>query len=814
MPAPALRSSLVALVALVAPVALLSQEGYRVPSPDLVAIVDAEPTPSVSIDPTGRMLVLMSRRSLPTIAELAAPELRLAGLRIDPRTNGPSRFQGVSGLTLRPIDGGNDRPVTGLPDGARIGNALWSPDGRHIAFTITDDDGIDLWCADVATGRARRVTQRALNAAIAAPYGWLPDASGFVVVAIPEERGAPPARPLVPDGPIVQSHEGKSAPARTYQDLLANPYDEDLFDHHATAEILLVDLDGAVRRVIAPRVVTGVEASPDGRYLLVESIHRPYSYRHPLDRFPRRAEVTTIDGGLVHTVADEPLADAIPLSFGSVATGPRDIAWRADAPATIVWAEARDGGDASKAAEIRDEIRMLAAPFSASPVSLAKLPNRYGGFVWGNDTLALLSDWWYKTRRTRLLAIDPSRPGTSRVLFDRSFEDRYGDPGDPLTHANGRGRELLRLTSDGRSIYLTGVGASPEGNRPFLDRLELATAKSERLWRSEAPYYERVVDLLEDAPLRIVTTRESPTERPNYMLRDLASGTLRPLTSFPHPYPHLAGIQKELIHYERADGVKLTATLYLPAGYTKEKGPLPAILWAYPQEFKSADAAGQVSDSPYRFNYLSWGSAMPFVARGYAVIDDPSMPIIGEGSTEPNDTFIAQLVASAQAAVDAVVRRGVVDRNRIAVGGHSYGAFMTANLLAHSDIFRAGLARSGAYNRTLTPFGFQGEDRSYWDVPETYNTMSPFMNANRIDEPILLTHGGADNNPGTFTMQSERLFEAIKGLGGTARLVVLPHEGHGYRARESVLHMLWETEQWLDRWVRNAAPRLAAPGGG
>jgi dipeptidyl aminopeptidase/acylaminoacyl peptidase len=811
-----LYAAIGALVALVTPGFLAAQQdsgGYRIPSPDLVAIVDAQPTATVSIDPHGTWMLLMARRSLPSIAELAAPELRLAGLRIDPRTNGPSRFQAVVSLTLRPLADGDDRMITGMPEGARIGNVSWSPDGNRIAFSVTNDHGIELWAATIADAKARRVGTRHLNGAIATPYRWLPDSRGMLVVAVHSDRGAAPEKPIVPNGPVVQSHEGKSAPARTYQDLLGNSYDEDLFDYHATAELLTVSLEGAERAIAPSLVLTSVEPSPDGRFVLVESIHRPYSYRHPYDRFPRRAEIYTIDGRRVHTVADEPLADAIPITFGSVETGPRSIAWRDDAPATVYWSEARDGGDAGKPADVRDEVLMLAAPFTGAPTSIANLPNRYGGVTWGNDTLALLDDWWYKTRRTRTILFNPSRPTEQRVIIDRSFEDRYADPGDPLLHPNRFGRNVLLLSEDARALFLTGLGASPEGNRPFLDRFELASSATQRLWQSKAPYYERLIDLISVAPLRIVTTRESPTERPNYLLRDLTKGTERQLTTFPHPYPQLAGVQKELIHYDRADGVKLTATLYLPAGYTKQKGPLPAILWAYPQEFKSAEAAGQVTESPYSFNWISWSNALAFVARGYAVIDDPSMPIIGEGETEPNDSYVAQLVASAQAAVDAAVARGVVDRNRVAVGGHSYGAFMTANLLAHSDIFRAGLARSGAYNRTLTPFGFQGEERSYWQAPLVYDAMSPFMNADRIDEPLLLTHGGADNNPGTHTMQSERLFEAIKGLGGTTRLVVLPHEGHGYRARESVLHMLYETEQWLERWVRNAPPRLAAPGG-
>lgn len=138
---------------------------------------------------------------------------------------------------------------------------------------------------------------------------------------------------------------------------------------------------------------------------------------------------------------------------------------------------------------------------------------------------------------------------------------------------------------------------------------------------------------------------------------------------------------------------------------------------------------------------------------------------------------------------------------------------MTANLLAHSDLFRAGIARSGAYNRTLTPFGFQSERRTFWEAPEMYAKVSPFWYADKIKEPILLIHGEADNNQGTFPIQSERMFAAIRGNGGTARLVMLPLEAHGYAAKESTEHTLFEMVQWFDKWVKNAKPRGSSQAG-
>jgi len=338
--------------------------------------------------------------------------------------------------------------------------------------------------------------------------------------------------------------------------------------------------------------------------------------------------------------------------------------------------------------------------------------------------------------------------------------------------------------------------------------VNLQTGASTRLFQSQAPYYEDPQILLDAEGTRALISRESPTEPTNYYVRDLAAnGKLRELTHFPNPLPQLVGVKKEQIRYKRKDGVELTGTLYLPPHYDPKKdGPRPMLMWAYPAEFKSADAAGQVTDSPYRFNRISYWGPQAFLTMGYTVLDNFSVPIVGEGSKEPNDTYIPQLVASAEAAVDEVVRRGVADRNRIAVGGHSYGAFMTANLLAHTRLFKAGIARSGAYNRTLTPFGFQSEERNYWQAPEVYNTMSPFNYADHIKDALLMIHGEQDNNSGTFPIQSERMYAAIKGLGGTARLVLLPNEAHAYRARESIMQMLAEMNNWLDVYVKQAKP--------
>jgi dipeptidyl aminopeptidase/acylaminoacyl peptidase len=786
-------------------------DGYRLPPQGLVDIIDAPPTPGVLPDPRGQWLLILERPSLPPIAELAERELRLGGLRIRPANHSPSRAGYLTGLRLLRLSDLSERRISGLPEGARITNFQLSPDGSRCAFTNVKPDGVDLWVAEMATAAARRLAGP-LNLTASTEPRWLADSRTLVVTLVDPASGAEPATKEVPTGPVIRDSSGHAAPAPTFQDLLKSPQDEALFAHYLTSRVARVTLDGQVTPIGAAGLVVELMPSPDGRYLLVETLHRPFSYLVPAGRFPRRFEVWDLDGKVVRTVADLPLAEEIPITFDSVATGPRAVSWRADAAATLFWVEALDGGDAGKEAAERDRAVQLAAPFAGEPAPLATLAYRFQGVEWGNDGLALLNEEWFKTRRTRTWMVQPGTKVGPKLLFDRSSEDRYGDPGFPLMTRDARGQMVLRTADGGKTLFLAGAGASAEGDRPFLDALDLASRKTRRLFHSAAPWYELPVDLLDPAGKQLLVRRETVDQPPNYFVRDLTAGAgapLRQLTRFPHPTPQLAGIHKELIRYQRADGVQLTGTLYTPAGWKPADGPLPTLLWAYPQEFKSADAAGQVTDSPYRFARAGAGSPLVWLTRGYALLDNPSMPIVGEGTKEPNDTYVQQLVASAQAAVDEVVRRGVADRRRIAIGGHSYGAFMTANLLAHCDLFTAGIAESGAYNRTLTPFGFQAEERDLWHAQETYIKMSPFLYADKVKHPLLLIHGQADNNQGTDPIQSERFFNALKGNGAPARLVFLPLEAHGYRGRESVLDVLAESSDWLDKYVKNRPPEWA-----
>ena len=777
---------------------------YQMPPKTIADLIDAPPTPGAAIDPTQQWLLIIDLPNLISIEELSQPELRLAGSRINPMTHGPSRGWYYTDLKLLNIKTRDQIAIEGIPKNAKIHNVKWSPDGKHIAFITTKENGQDLWVVQVDTGSARKLISDRVNN-VYTPFVWLPDNRTLLCTVIPAGFEKPPAKPAVPQGPVVQEATGKKAPARTYQDLLKDSHDETLFEHYFTVQVVKITLDGNKHPIGNIGIIRRAEPSPNGKYILVETLHRPFSYVLPAYRFPKKIEIWDLEGHVVKEIADLPLADEVPIAFGSVPTGPRAFGWRSDMPATLHWVEAQDGGDPKAEADIRDTIYTLDAPFTDEPKSLLSLKLRYSNIMWGNENLALVYETWWKDRRFRSWKVNPSHTiDNATQLFDYSWQDRYNDPGWPLTKQLPNGHWILLTDEHARSIYLVGDGASPEGDRPFIDEFDLNQMKPNRLWRSQEPYFERPIELIDVEKGILLTRRESISVQPNYFLRDLKKDTMSQITHFPHPTPQFKNVRKELIRYDRADGVKMTATLYLPPDYKVEDGSLPMLMWAYPREYKSADAAGQVTDSPYRFIRVGWPSPLLWLMEGYAVLDNPTMPIIGEGDDEPNDKYIEQLVASAKAAVDEVVRRGVAERGRIAIGGHSYGAFMAANLLAHSDLFSAGIARSGAYNRTLTPFGFQSEERTLWQAPEVYFKMSPFMHADKVNEPILLIHGEADNNSGTFPMQSERFYSAVKGHGGTAKLVMLPFESHGYRARESVMHMLWETTEWLEKYVRKA----------
>ncbi len=778
-----------------------TQRSYAIPPQVVVDILDASPAPTPLVSPRRDVVALLDARAMPGIAELARPMHRLAGYRINPRNSAPWRSPAITGMTLTPLDGSQTRKHRVVaPRGTTLGWPRFAPDGRHLSYAVIRDTGVELWVVDVSTGAPRPLTDASLNATWGDPCDWLADSSGVLCRFRMSARGAPPEAPRAPLGPNVQESDGRRAPVRTYQDLLTDAHDDALFEYHFTSQIATVGLTTGSRTSIRhPGLFARVLGAPDSQHLLVERLERPFSRLVPGSRFRKSIEVWNRKGEVVE-LFDLPVAEAVPI--GGVATGPRAHRWNPTEPATLVWTEALDGGDPQARVSRRDRVLSLAAPFDGTPTEIVRTAFRVTSVAWTEDGTALVRESDRATRWTRTWLLYPGAP-EARALFDHSAEDAYADPGAPLRRPGGGGASEPVL-QDGSHIYLTGRGASPLGDRPFIDRLNVTTFDTERIFRTDETSYETVVAVLSSDGHSLLTRRESPTEPPNYVVRNMVAGTTRHITRFEDPTPVLRQVRKQLLTYERDDGVSLSATLYLPPGY-RDGERRPLLMWAYPREYTTPAAASQVRGSPHRFTRLRGASHLLLLTQGYAVLDGPAMPIVGEGETA-NDTYVEQLVASAAAAIDAVVEMGVADRDRIAIGGHSYGAFMTANLLAHSDLFRAGIARSGAYNRTLTPFGFQNERRTFWEAPEVYGGMSPFFHAHKINEPILLMHGEIDNNSGTFPMQSERLYMALKGHGATVRYVTFPHESHGYSARESVLHAVAEMVSWCDAHVRNAAP--------
>jgi len=779
---------------------------YQKPPKEIMELVDVPLAPSVLIDKNGENVVLIYRDPYKSIAELSEEELRLGGLRINPKTNIGSRTRYYNDIKTKKALKDEIKKVEGLPETPRLSNFNWSPDQKMIAFTNTTSSGVEIWVLNINESKATKLMGATVNANMGNPIEWKKDNSGLLVNVLPEDRKELiDTDEAIPEGPVISVSEGEKAQNRTYQDLLSNPNDEFNFEQLARSKIVLLDLEGNASEFLPTAMYSDISVSPNGEYVMISKIKTPFSYLVPYYRFPNETNIYDMDGDLISQVMDVPLQEVLPKGFMSVRTGRRSMNWRNDQPATLVYAKALDEGDPENEVEFRDEVYQLEAPFEGEGKPLLKTINRYRYIQWGNDDLAIAHDYWWNTRNMKAYVFNPSdNDQEPEVLFDRNYQDRYNDPGSFVTTKNEFNEYVLEM--DGEKAFLMGDGYTPEGQFPFIDEIDLKTQNKNRLYESE--YTDKLEDLYSSIDMKkgkVLVRIESKTDYPNYYFRNIKKkDDLKQITSFENPFKSMQNVHKEVISYEREDGLSLDGTLYLPVGYDQsKKEKKPMILWAYPREYKDKSSAGQNTSNPNEFIYPYYGSPIYWVTQGYVVLDGAAFPIVGEGEEEPNDTFRKQLVSNAKAAIDAVDNMGYIDKGRVAVGGHSYGAFMVANLLSHSDLFAAGIARSGAYNRTLTPFGFQSEERSYWDSPETYYNMSPFMHADKMDTPLLLIHGQADNNSGTYPLQSERYFNALKGLGATARLVMLPKESHGYSAKESILHMLWEQHEWLERYVKN-----------
>lgn len=778
---------------------------YQQPPKLMADMLLAKPTPAVSFDDKANWMLLSERNSYPTVEELGQPEARIAGMRINPNNFSLSRQTFINNFKLRKVNQENELQVKGLPATLLASSVSWSPSQTKIAFLQNNADAVDLYVIDVATQTAKKINKRPLNTLMGGAYSWLDD-NTLIYKTILQPASAAPKRPITPMGPSIQENYGKAAPIRTYQDLMKTPYDEQLFSFMATVQ-LVMNKNGVETNIGKPNIYTTISPSPDKQYIMIRTLRKPFSYLVPAQLFASTVSIIDLTGKELKKLADLPSGEGSPSGFDNVQNVPRSFDWRDDEAATITWCMPLDSGMIAKKVEFHDAVYALKAPFQGEATELFKTTMRFRGVSWGTSQLALVMEGLTGKQVARMHRFNPST-GSLEMLMQRNTTDAYNNPGSPVTSKNQFGRQVLMLVDNGTKLLMNNTtGSSPNGDLPFLAKFDLQTKQQEIIWRCSPGQFEFISDVVDANTMTFISRKETQTSTPNYFMKDLLKKIAdRPITKFTNPYPQLEGITKEKIKYKRADGVDLTGDLYLPKGYNAAKdGPLPVFMWAYPREFNSAADAAQVRGSKDRFTNISWGSPIFWVTQGYAVLDNAEMPIVATSSDKkPNDNFIEQLKLNAEAAVQKLVDLGVGDKNRMAVGGHSYGAFMTAHLLSHTNLFKAGIARSGAYNRSLTPFGFQNEDRTYWQASQLYFDMSPFSYANKVKTPILLIHGEMDDNQGTFPIQSERYYSAIKGHGGTSRYVVLPYEAHGYRGRENVLHMLWEQHQWLEKYVKNA----------
>ena len=779
---------------------------YQKPSKEILNLVEFERPPSVLYDEQKNYMVFIYRDNYKSISDLSEKELRLGGLRINPKTNIGSRVTFYNNVKIKNLKErkGSVNQVKGLPENPKLSNFSWSPDQTKIALANTTSEGVELWLLDLEKGEVSKLTKPNLNANIGSVINWSADSKSMLVKVISSIK-----KPLintsliVPDGPTVSTNFGEKAQNRTYQDLLKNKSDEHNFEQLATSAIHKVYLNGDSEKWLDDAMYRGISFSPDGNYVMITQIKKPFSYLVTYSRFPTKTDIYTKEGSLVTNLLETPLIEELPKGFMATTKDKRSFSWRSDKAATLTYVEALDGGDPANMVEYRDEVFELEAPFSGEGKSLIKLINRYAGIDWANENMAIAYDRWWNTRNTKAYSFNPSNNNdTPKTIYDRNYQDAYSDPGSFLKERNNYNRSVIKLNS-GRA-YMRGAGFTKQGQFPFIDEVNIKSFAKKRIYQST---YTNKVESIQDydpSSKQLIVRIESPTEFPNYYSKKVNSKRLNKITDFENPFLELQNVKKQTITYKRDDGLELSGILYLPLDYDEEKKEKrPMILWAYPREFKDRKSASQSTKNSNEFTYPYYGSMVYWVTKGYVVLDDASFPIIGEGKEQPNDNFRKQLVANGKAAIDAVDKMGYIDRAKVAVGGHSYGAFMVANLLSHSNLYAAGIARSGAYNRTLTPFGFQSEERSYWEAPEVYYTMSPFMHAEKMKTPLLLIHGEDDNNSGTYPMQSERYFNALKGLGATVRLVMLPKESHGYASKESIFHVLWEQDQWLEKYVKN-----------
>ena len=783
------RAVLILLVLLLA--GLARGESYERPDQEIVKAFEAYPADYISFQQSGKAAVAYRIDPYPSLKDMMEPTVALAGERISKRLFGERDLTPIIAYSFF-FPGDKTTVTPRFPREGPVSSVRLDAAGEWAVVSVQGEEGVLLELAETSTGRVYPLKGLRANIAFGDDAVKWTGGGYLLVRAVSLPGKNPPQEPDVPQGPVIRETSGERSLVRTYQNLLQNTYDESLFEYYFRSELVLVDPETRrMRKTGVSGLIDDASLSPDGRYLYYSEIVRPYSYHVPWYYFPKRCVVRDLRKGDERILHERPLQESLPV--GGTFTGPRSFDWQPTAPHSLVWVEALDDGDPGKDVPFRDRVMRLDHPLEGEARPVVETVERYSGISWSPDPGEfIIFDYsreklWYTARFINSVS------GTETTVIDRSIRDIYHSNGDLVTRRIVGGTVFVK--KEGKIFFINDKGATPEGNRPFMASVDLATGERHILYRSREGYHETPLGFLGEGTDSILLASESPGQVRNYYLYQRHNESLTPLTDYPDPYQGVLDVRKEAVRYTREDGIPLSGTLYLPGGYDG-KEPLPLFIWAYPEEYRDPSTAGQADLSPNRFTRI-WGDSPIFLAMaGFAVLYDASIPIVGDAQTV-NDTFIEQTVGSVQAAVDYLAGRGIADPRRVAIGGHSYGAFMTANVLAHSDICQAGIARSGAYNRTLTPFGFQSEERTLWEATDFYIKVSPFMSADRIKEPLLLIHGELDPNSGTYPLQSERMFDAIKGNGGTARFVLLPGERHGYYARESQLHVLAEMIHWL-----------------
>ncbi|MBR0499872.1 MAG: S9 family peptidase [Bacteroidales bacterium] len=829
-------------------------DGFRHPAKEIEELTMSPvlPVTTFSHDYTKAIMAYRSSRHVP-VAELAASEARLAGLRIDPRNFSETRENYFEEIKLLDVATGNLRTVGGLPADPRIKSVTWSPSGRYVAFVLWFTDRIELWRVDTTSPAlaAVKLTDLRVNTIFGSPIIFLGDEQ-ILFKSVPADRKVAPHHDLARSS-VVQEVLGEKKSIRTYQDLMQGPDDEELYDYCATSQLAIWE-NGSVRMLAGPAIYRSIDPSPDGNYLMVVTEHHPYSYVEAHYSFPSKQFIMRVsDGSMVRMLRDGTIKEKKEPQDGPDAKKeapkprPAGFSWRPDMPATLTWTESEGAGpmggpmgmmgprpdddpaskDTLKEKDrpektFTDKVYQCGAPFDFENVKELVLAPEYrlGRITWGDGKLALYEESSAKQKFRRMMTFVPCDTNAPhKVIYTQSTEvDTLGNfpaYGRPYTVRNAFGRSVLWTDAKHSMLYLTGTDRrDAEGfAHSFIDRYTFKDGKTAPVWFSSGDCKETLTAITDFTPknFQFIGRREAFGVVPDYYMFDMRKKSSRQITHIEDP---VAGFHKavtdQYVTYTRKDGLKCFAHLYLPAGYDKERdGRLPVFMWTYPYEFKCAAESEKARPEKHKYTKPSYGSAMIWATQGYAVLDEFTMAIVAaDKDSLPNDRFLEELVMSAEAAVDFVCDSiGVGDRDRIGVGGHSYGGFMTANLLAHTRLFRAGVARSGAYNRSLTPFGFQSERRNYWRARTVYDEMSPFNYADKVKDALMLIHGQMDNNTGTFPVQSERLYQALVYFGATARYVQLPYESHGYQGIETTLDMLYETGAWLDKYVKNAEPR-------